>query len=79
MDIKKFSIITWRHESFLKTYLGHPSRYIRFNGTRSYLEIYPRANYRTATTNSSKLLKRHRKWLDKLWEETKMKNPPFES
>ena len=44
-----------KHEAFCRAYVSK-ERQTRFNATRTYMLIYPRAAYKTASVNGSRLL-----------------------
>ena len=47
-----------RHEAFCQKYLNDEK--YKFNATRIYMLIYPKASYQTAMANSSRLLRKAR-------------------
>jgi hypothetical protein len=61
------------HERFCQTYMFNEMPRIRYNATRSYMKVYPKASYKTALVNGSVLLKKVRPRIDELFNEKEEK------
>ena len=63
-----------RHEIFCQTYVNDPSRFIRFNASRSYSKVYPNANPNTCSVNGARLKFRYRYRLIELWKQVLLRD-----